>query len=132
MSALPHDDRSLGQLFSELMNETRTLVRQEIALAKTEVKENAAFAGKNAGIAAAGGAIVLVGLLPVIAGIVISLGHKIGYATSAFLVGALVLAAGAVLLMKGIKALKARSLAPQQTTAQVKETKEWARHQIRR
>lgn len=132
MSALPHDDRSLGQLFGELMNETRTLVRQEIALAKTELKENAAFAGRNAGIAAAGGAILLVGILPVLAGIVISLGHKIGYATSSFLVGALVLAAGAVLLMKGLKALKARSLAPQQTTAQVKETKEWAKHQIRR
>jgi len=133
MSALPHDDpRSLGELFGELMNETRTLVRQEVELAKTELKENASWAGRNAGIAAAGGMTLLIGLLPILAGIVIALGHKIGYATSSFIVGAIVAAVGAVLLMKGLKALKARSLAPQQTTAQVKETKEWAKDQIRR
>lgn len=134
MSALPenHTDRSLGQLFSDLMNETRTLVQKEVELAKTEMKENAAFAGRNAAVAAAGAVVLLIGVLPVVAGLVISLGHKIGYATSSFIVGALVLAVGAVLLMKGIKALKARSLAPQQTTAQIKETKEWAKDQIRR
>lgn len=133
MSALPQDDpRSLGQLFSELMNETRTLVRQEVELAKTELKENASYAGRNAGIAAAGGMTLLIGLLPILAGIVISLGHKIGYATSAILVGAIVAAVGAVLLNKGLKALKARSLAPQQTATQVKETKAWAKDQLHR
>lgn len=134
MSALPqnHDDRSLGQLFSDLMNETRTLVHQEIDLAKTELKDNATFAGRNAGIAGAGAAVLLIGSLPVIAGLVIALGHVIGYATSSFIVGAVILVIGAVMLMKGINALKSRSLAPQQTTAQVKETKEWAKDQIRR
>ena len=132
MSAVPHDDnRSIGQLFSDLVSETRTLVQQEVALAKTELSEKASWAGKNAGLAAAGGVILLLGALPIIAGIVIALGHQIGYATSSFIVGVLFLIVGAVLVMKAMKAFKEQPLAPKQTTAQLKETKEWAKEQIR-
>ena len=132
MSAIPrNDERSLGQLFGELVNETRTLIRQEVALAKTELSDKASWAGKNAATAAAGGLILLLGALPILAGIVISLGHKIGYATSSFLVGIVFAAIGAVLVMKAIKAFRSESLAPRQTAAQVKETKEWAKEQIR-
>jgi uncharacterized membrane protein YqjE len=124
-------EKSLGQLFGDLVGETRTLLRQEIALAKTELSEKAAYAGRNAGMAAAGALIILLGALPIVAGIVISLGHKIGYATSAFLVGALFVVIGAVLVMKALKALKAESLKPEQTAAQVKETKQWMKEQTR-
>ena len=132
MTSVPHNDtRSIGQLFTELVNETRTLIRQEVALAKVEVTEKAAWAGRNAGMAAAGGLILLLGALPIIAGIIIALGHKIGYATSSFLVGFLFLIAGAVMVMKAVKAFKTQPLAPTQTTAQVKETTQWAKEQIR-
>ncbi|HEU4520361.1 MAG TPA: phage holin family protein [Thermoanaerobaculia bacterium] len=131
MSAIRDDERSLGQLFSELAEETRTLLRQEIDLAKTEMSEKAAFAGKNAGFAAAGGLVILMGALPVIAGIVIALGHAIGYATSAFIVGIVLIVIGAVLTMKALKAFKSQSLAPVKTQRQLKETKEWAKEQIR-
>jgi len=125
------DTKPLGQLFSELAGETRQLVRQEIALAKTEITEKATFAGKNAGLAAAGGAVALMGVLPVLAGIIISLGHKIGYATSAFIVGAVFLIVGVVLVMKALNAFKHGSLAPQETKAQVKETTQWMKEQVR-
>lgn len=132
MTAIPSSDsRSIGQLFSDLVNETRTLIRQEVALAKTEVTEKAAWAGRNAGLAAAGGLILLLGALPIIAGIIIALGHKIGYATSSFLVGILFLIAGAILVMKAAKAFKTQPLAPTQTTAQLKETTQWAKDQVR-
>lgn len=132
MSAVSQgSEKSLGQLFGDLVGETRTLLRQEIALAKTELSEKAAYAGRNAGMAAAGALIILLGALPIVAGIVISLGHKIGYATSAFLVGALFAVIGAVLVMKALKALKAESLKPEQTAAQVKETKQWMKEQTR-
>lgn len=131
MSAVMRDDKSLGQLFSELAEETRTLIRQEVALAKTEVSEKAAFVGRNAGFAAAGAMVALLGALPIIAGIIIALGHKIGYATSAFIVGVLFVAAGAFLIMKALGALKKTSLAPVQTTAQVKETTQWMKEQVR-
>lgn len=132
MSAVGHESqKSVGQLFGDLVDETRTLVRQEIALAKTELSEKAAFAGRNAGIAGAGALVILLGALPILAGIVIALGHKIGYATSAFLVGALFVIAGIVMVMKALKAFKSEPLAPQQTAAQVRETKQWMKEQVR-
>lgn len=131
MSAVMNENKSLGELFSELAAETRTLVRQEVSLAKTELTEKATFVGKNAAYAAAGGMVVLMGALPIIAGIVIALGHVIGYATSAFIVGVVLIIIGAVLTMKAIKALKNEPLAPVQTQNQLKETKQWATEQVR-
>lgn len=131
MSAVMNEHKSLGELFSELAADTRTLVRQEVSLAKTELTEKATFVGKNAGYAAAGGMVVLMGALPIIAGIVIALGHVIGYATSAFIVGVVLIIIGAVLTMKALKALKNEPLAPVQTQSQLKETKQWATEQMR-
>jgi uncharacterized membrane protein YqjE len=130
MSAVPNE-KSLGQLFSDLAAETRTLVRQEVALAKTELKENAARVGKHAGMAAAGGLVVLMGALPIIAALVIALGHQIGYATSAFIVGVLFVIAGAVITMKALSALKSDPMKPEETAEQIKETKQWAKQQVR-
>jgi VIT1/CCC1 family predicted Fe2+/Mn2+ transporter len=132
MSAVFREDqRSLGQLFGELAEETRTLMRQEIDLARTELSEKASFIGKNAGVIAAGGVVALLGALPVIAGIVIALGHQIGYATSAFVVGVVLLAAGAFVSMGAMKKLKREPLAPAKTQAQLKETRQWAKEQMR-
>lgn len=131
MTAIPNDNKSLGQLFGDLLNETRTLVRQEVALAKTELSGKAAFVGKHAGVAGAGALVALVGTLAVVAGLIIALGHKIGYATSAFIIGVLFVVVGAVLVMKALNAMKTQSLAPQQTADQIKETKQWAKDQIR-
>ena len=131
MSAVAGDNKSLGQLFSDLMGETRTLIRQEVDLAKTEAGQKAAIVGRNVGFIAAGGLVLLMGALPVIAGIVIAVGHKIGYATSSFIVGALFIAIGAVLVTKGLNALKRTNLAPAETKAQVKETTQWMKEQTR-
>lgn len=131
MTAIPNDNKSLGQLFGDLLNETRTLVRQEVALAKTELSGKAAFIGKHAGVAGAGALVALVGTLAFVAGLIIALGHKIGYATSAFIIGVLFIVVGAVLVMKAVNAMKTQSLAPQQTADQIKETTQWAKDQIR-
>ena len=51
------DSRSLGELFAELSRHTGNLVRQEIALAKAEVRQQASKVGKDVASIAAGGAI---------------------------------------------------------------------------
>jgi len=40
------DDRPLGELFTDLVQDTGTLVRQEVQLAKAELTQSAAQAGK--------------------------------------------------------------------------------------
>ena len=42
------DERSLGQIVGDLSNDLTTLVKQELELARTELKEEAAKAGKPA------------------------------------------------------------------------------------
>lgn len=124
-----HDERSLGELFSELMTEARTLVKQEVELAKTEMTQKASVAGKNAAMIGAGGVVALIGSLPLVAAMVIGLGHLIGYGWAALLVGAVITGIGAFLAMKGINTLKATSLAPVETKEQLQETKIWIRDQ---
>ena len=81
------DGRSLGELFSELAQETSTLVRQEVNLAKTEMSQKASSAGKHVGVLAAGGALAYAGLLAILAGIIALLNDVMPLWAAALLVG---------------------------------------------
>ena len=59
------DERSLGQIVGDLSNDLTTLVKQELELARTELKEEAAKAGKGAGMLGGAG---VAGLLALILG----------------------------------------------------------------
>ncbi len=125
------DERSLGELFSELAQETSTLVRQEVQLAKTEMGQKASRVGKDVGFVAAGGAVAYAGLLAVLAGIIVLLGQVIPMWLSAFLVGLVVTGVGYFLVRRGLDALKREDLAPRQTIETLKEDQQWAKDQTR-
>ena len=69
--ATTKDERTLGEMFAELSRETRTLVQQELQLAKTELTEKASKLGKGAGLIVGGGLIAYGGLLAIIAAMVL-------------------------------------------------------------
>ena len=125
------NDRSLGELFSELAQDTSTLVRQEMTLAKTEMSQKASRVGKDVGFLAAGGAVAYAGLLAVLAGIIVLLGQIIPMWLSALLVGLVVAGVGYFLVRKGLDALKREDLAPRQTIETIKEDQQWAKDQTR-
>jgi len=125
------NDRSLGELFSELAQDTSTLVRQEMTLAKTEMSQKASRVGKDVGFLAAGGAVAYAGLLAVLAGIIVLLGQIIPMWLSALLVGLVVAGVGYFLVRKGLDALKREDLAPRQTIETIKEDGQWAKDQTR-
>jgi len=125
------DERSLGELFSELAQETSTLVRQEVNLAKVEMSEKASRAGKHVGFLAAGGAVAYAGLLAILAGVIVLLGQVIPMWLSALLVGLVVAGVGYFLVRKGLDALKREDLAPRQTIETLKEDGQWAKDQTR-
>lgn len=125
------EDRSIGELFSELTDEARTLVRQEIQLAKTEMTQKAARVGKDAGMITAGGIVAYMGAFVLLAAAVIGLGHLIGYGLSALIVGLIVVGVGVAMAMKGRNDLKEASLSPDRTRQTVKETKLWLKEQRR-
>lgn len=125
-------DRSLGELFSELTRETSTLVRQEVALAKTELTQKAASVGKDLGFLAAGGAVAYAGFLALIAAVIYFLVEVARWPlwVSAGIVGLLVAAIGGFLVWKGLQALKEEDLAPRQTLRTLQEDAEWAKQQV--
>src|SRR3954465_1904110 len=59
----PSSDNSLASLIRELRDESTTLLRQEVALAKTEMTEKATVLGRNATYLAVGGLVAYAGLV---------------------------------------------------------------------
>jgi len=134
------EERSLGDLFSELAGETSTLVRQEVALAQVELTQKATIVGKNVGFLVAGGAVGYTALLIVLAAVVIGLTQFISYLsgwqiiTSAWIAAAIVgLAVGAVayvLVTGALEKLKNTELTPRQTVETLKEDAQWLKNQV--
>jgi len=125
------DDRSLGELFSELAQETSTLVRQEVDLAKTEMGQKASRVGKDVGFLAAGGAVAYAGLLAILAGVIVVLDTFLPLWLAALLVGLVVAAVGYFLVKKGLDALKREDVAPRQTIETLKEDGQWIKDQTK-
>ena len=125
------DERSLGDLFSDLSRETTTLVRQEVQLAKAELTQSATEAARGIGMLVAGGAVAYAGLLFLLLAIVFGL-IEAGWDpwVSALVVGLVVVAIGAVLVLRARESLKPANLAPQKTVETLKEDAAWAKEQI--
>ena len=125
------DERSLGDLFSDLSRETTTLVRQEVQLAKAELTQSATEAARGIGMLVAGGAVAYAGLLFVLLAIVFGLIES-GWDAwlSALVVGVVVVAMGAILVLRARESLKPANLAPRRTIETLKEDQEWAKEQI--
>jgi len=120
------DDRSLGDLFAELSRETSVLVRKEVELATTEMSAKLKQAGTQAGIIAAGGALVHAGLLVLLAAIVILLA-QIGVTPwlSALIVAIVVMAIGYAMANGAMSKLRQTSYKPTQTMETLQETTSW-------
>ena len=122
-------DKSLGELFSSLTSDLSTLMRQEVDLAREEVRVEARKAGKAGG--AFGGAAV-VALLAGVA-LVMTLGFALDTfmpAWAAFLIVTVVLALVAgVLARQGRARLREVDPKPEKTMQTLKEDAQWLSEQ---
>ncbi|HVF30842.1 MAG TPA: phage holin family protein [Pyrinomonadaceae bacterium] len=127
---LQKEERSLGELFSELAAETGTLVRQEVSLAQAELTAKATLVGKNVGFLAVGGAIAYAGVLAILAGVIIGLSYFMPAWLAAILVGIVVGVAAYVLISSALTALKDTNLRPEETVESIKEDAQWLKNQV--
>jgi uncharacterized membrane protein len=120
------DDRSLGDLLSELSREMSVLVRKEVELATTEMSSKLKTAGTQAGVVAAGGALTHAGLLVLLAAIVMGL-MALGLAAwlAALIVAVAVMIGGYVLVNQGLSSMRRTSFTPVQTMETLKENVSW-------
>jgi len=124
------EERSIGELFSELANETSTLIRQEVALAQVEITQKASTAGKNVGYLAVGGFVGYAGLLAIIAGVIMGLSYFIPAWLAAIIVGAIIAVVSYVLVSSALTALKNMDVKPTETVESIKEDAKWLKNQV--
>lgn len=119
------DNRSLGELFSDLSQEMQRLFQDEAALLRSEMSQKISRAAKDITALAVGGAVLYAGLLAIITAGILALGIAIPLWLSALIVGVVVLAIGTFLVLKGVQDLKRADLKPSRTISSLKGDKEW-------
>jgi hypothetical protein len=124
------EERPLGELFSSLVNETTTLVRNEVALAKVELTQKASKVGRNIGSLVVGGAIAYAALLALGAAAIMLLSNAMPGWVAALIVGLIVAGVAWLLISKAITELKRTELTPQETVDSLKEDAQWIKDQI--
>jgi len=126
----PKDERSLGELLSELSRETSVLVRKEVELATTEITAKARTAGAHIAVIAAGCALAHAALLVLLAAIVIGL-TQLGLAAwlAAGIVAMVVAVVGYILIQIGVSRLRATRVVPVHTVQSLKEDAKWTTRQ---
>ncbi|HXQ88137.1 MAG TPA: phage holin family protein [Solirubrobacterales bacterium] len=132
MNGADQREHSTGDLVKQLADQTSTLVRQEIELAKAELSAKGKVAGEGAGMLG-GAAVVALLALGTLTALVLSLLDKAMDFTLAALVVTFVYAAIAtVLALAGRKRVeRVMPPAPEQTIETVKEDVQWAKSQAK-
>jgi hypothetical protein len=126
-------DRPIGDLLKQLSQETSTLVKQELDLAKAEMAQKGKHAGVGAGFIGAGALFALGTLGAITACLIALLATALDHVWLAALIVAVVYGAIAgILAIQGKdKIQEAAPAAPEQTVQTVKEDVEWAKTQTR-
>ena len=97
---------SLGQLLSEVSRDISRLFRQEIELAKAELRDSAVKAGRGAGLLGGAGVAAHFALLFVSIAVWWSLGLVIGHGWSALIIAVIYAIAAAILALAGRNQLR--------------------------
>ncbi len=128
----PSAERPLGELFTELANETGTLVRQEVNLAKTEMTEKAVTAAKQSAVLGAGGALLHVAVISLAGAAVAALAMLMQLWLAALIVGVVVMGLGFALVQTGLAGLRRINPVPVATVRTLKENQLWAKRELSR
>ncbi|MDN3292940.1 phage holin family protein [Streptomyces ficellus] len=124
----PGEDRSVGELLSAVTADVQQLFRQEVELAKAEIREEATKAGKAAGMyGGAGFAGYMVALFLSLAAM-FGLANVMDTGWAALIVTAVWAGIMAVLFVMGRSRMRTVSPKPEQTVETLKEDAQWARH----
>ncbi|MFI5569860.1 phage holin family protein [Streptomyces sp. NPDC051740] len=128
-SAEPYEgERSAGELLSRVTSDLQVLFRQEVELAKAEVKEEGTKAGKAAGMYGGAGFAAYMVLLFLSLAAMFGLANVMDDGWAALIIAALWAVAAAVLYQKGRAKMRTVSPKPEHTVQTLKEDAEWARH----
>jgi hypothetical protein len=121
-------ETSVGELIGNISNDLSTLFRQEVELAKVELKQEASKAGKAAGMLGGAGFAGYMTVLLLSLALVAALGNVMDYGWAALIVAVIWGIAGAVLYANGRKKLKTVDPTPRRTVDTLKEDAQWLKN----
>jgi hypothetical protein len=113
-------NRSIPEIFSDLVDQVTTLLKKEGQLARSELSDKMAHVATGLAFAVVGAVLAipaLVILLQAIVGLLVRAG--LAFPLSAIIVGGITLVIGILLLIGGINRLKGENLVPEKTIHQL-------------
>jgi uncharacterized membrane protein YqjE len=122
-------ERGIAELLKQLSQETTTLVRKEIELAKAEVTEKGKQAGIGAGMFGGAGVAVLLALGSLTAFLIALLATAMEVWAAALIVTVVWALVAAVLAVVGREKVREATPPVPQTAETIKEDVEWAKSQ---
>ncbi len=126
-------ERPIGELVKQLSEQTSSLARKEIELAKAELALKAKRAGIGAGMFGGAGLLGLFALGALTAAMILGLSEALGGWLAALIVAAAYAAVAGILALTGkSKVQQATPPVPQETVESVKEDVEWAKMSAKR
>jgi uncharacterized membrane protein YqjE len=120
----PAQEASLSDLISRLGDDVTTLFRQEVELAKVELKREATAAGKAAGMLGAGGVLAHVALLLLAWAAAWGLAEVVPTGAAFLIVGLVFAAVAAALAMAGKKRMQQVDPTPHATIETLQQDKQ--------
>jgi hypothetical protein len=127
----PDAEPTLGELFGELSREFSHLLRQEVQLAKTELREEAGKAGRAAGQLTAAAVAGHLCLLLASLAAAWAIGEIVPVAVGLLVVAVVHGIVAAVLYGRGREQAKDIDPVPDQTIETLQEDAQWARQQLK-
>jgi len=124
------NSKSLGELFGELARESSTLIRQEVQLAKAEMTHKAITFGKSLAFVIVAGCFAFVAFQAMVAAAILALAQVVADWLAALIIGGVLAAIAAILMIKALAAMKNEGVAPSQTVETIKEDVQWAKKQM--
>jgi hypothetical protein len=122
------EQTSVGELIGNISNDLSTLFRQEVELAKAELKQEASKAGKAAGMLGGAGFAGHLAVVLLSFALVFALGNVMDLGWAALIVAVIWGIIGAVLYVNGRKRLKTVDPVPRRTADTLKEDAQWLKN----
>src|SRR5687768_9034241 len=128
---MQNGDRSVASVLSDIVGNVQQIVRAEVRLAKTEVREEVGKAKRGLIFVAAGAAAAFLASVFILLAAVYALALVWPMWVAALVVGLVTSLTGILTLTAGLRQIRSVSLAPPRTVSTIQENIEWAKTRAR-
>jgi uncharacterized membrane protein YqjE len=124
-------DRSFSDVMQSIVGNIQDIVRSEVRLAKTEIREEAAKTKTAASLLGGGAAIAVFATLFLLLSIVFAMALFLPLWAAALILGTVLAVAAGALIVTGLKQLKRVHPTPERTVETIKENVAWVKQRTK-